>query len=227
MSFSAGFCPPDTVHAVDLSLLAGTAEASQSLAARSLEFIVRRRVPISIALFGGLVIKDLVSGVVPHDILDATDLKAMLGLAGVLAGLALRSWAAGFLVKDTVLTTGGPYAVVRNPLYLGSFLMVGGFCLLFDDLENIFILPGAMLLIYWPKVYREEHGLAERFPEAWPQYAARTSRFFPRLTQRPQFSGWMLSQWLQSREYNAVVTSLAALVGLKLLRLILLIGHPS
>jgi len=219
VSFPGDSCPPDVVDAVD-AMPTETPLAPQTLAARTLELIIRRRVPISIALFGSLIIEDLVSGVVPHDIFDFTDPKAVLGLMGVLAGLALRSWAAGFLVKDTELTTTGPYAVVRNPLYLGSFLMVGGFCLLFDDPENIVILPGALLLIYWPKVHREEHGLAERFPIAWPQYAARTSRFLPRLAQRPQFSGWMLSQWLQSREYNAVVTTSAALAALRVLRLI-------
>jgi protein-S-isoprenylcysteine O-methyltransferase Ste14 len=185
-----------------------------------LEFVIRRRVPISIALFGSLVIEDLATGVVPHDILDFTDPKAMFGLLAILAGLALRSWAAGFLVKDTQLTTTGPYAIVRNPLYLGSFLMVGGFCLLIDDPENIWVLPVALLVIYWPKVRREEGGLAVKFPEAWTDYSASTARFVPRLSQRPRFAGWLLSQWKRSREYNAVVATTAALVGLKLVRLI-------
>jgi protein-S-isoprenylcysteine O-methyltransferase Ste14 len=46
----------------------------------------------------------------------------------VLAGLgeSLRIWAAGYLVKTKELITGGPYAHVRNPLYLGRLLILTG-----------------------------------------------------------------------------------------------------
>ncbi len=70
------------------------------------------RVALSIVLISGLVIEDLVSGVVPHDILNLTDPRALAGLMLVLSGLALRSWAAGFLIKNSQLTTSGPYALV-------------------------------------------------------------------------------------------------------------------
>lgn len=183
-----------------------------------MEFVTRRRVPISIILFGGLAIEDLLTGMIPHDILDPRDPKSLCGLLAVLIGLALRSWAAGFLIKDTQLTTGGPYALVRNPLYLGSFLMIAGFCVLIDDPENMWILPGALLLIYWPKILREEQGLARRYPEAWQHYARSTSRLLPRLNRMPQLHGWLVSQWMKSREYKAVLATTAALAGLKLLR---------
>ncbi len=111
----------------------------------------------------------------------------------------------------------GPYRLVRNPLYLGSFLMVVGFCLLIGDRENIWIGTAALVLLYVPKVRSEEHFLASKFPVEWPQYAASTPRFLPRLTARPSLAGWQLSQWLKSREYNAVVATLAAIVALKAL----------
>ena len=44
-------------------------------------------------------------------------------------GLALRGWAAGCLAKNQELATGGPYAYTRNPLYLGSLILAGGFAL--------------------------------------------------------------------------------------------------
>ncbi len=181
-------------------------------------FIVRRRVALSIVLVGGLVIEDLVTGVVPRDLLNVTDFKALAGLACVLGGLALRSWAAGFLIKNSELTTTGPYALVRNPLYLGSFMMVAGFCLLINDPENIWILSVALALIYVPKVRSEERLLANVYPDQWPLYAARTPRFFPRTLALPRLAGWRLSQWRRSREYNAVLASTAALVGLVIVR---------
>src|SRR5471030_1298432 len=46
----------------------------------------------------------------------------------VVLGCALRSWAAGYLFKGKRVAVGGPYAYVRNPLYLGSFILGLGFC---------------------------------------------------------------------------------------------------
>jgi protein-S-isoprenylcysteine O-methyltransferase Ste14 len=187
------------------------------LGERIVAFIIRRRVALSILLFGTLLTEDVIAGVVPHDIFDWTNFKGMLGVACVLCGLAMRSWAAGFLIKDSELTTSGPYALIRNPLYLGSFLMIAGFCLVIDDRENIWIAPVMLLLIYLPKVRSEERGLASRFPEAWQRYSAATPRFVPRTLAWPQLTGWRLSQWRRSREYNAVLATMAGLVALKFL----------
>jgi protein-S-isoprenylcysteine O-methyltransferase Ste14 len=184
---------------------------------RFVQFLVRRRVPISIAVFGILMIEDVISGTVPHDVLDWTDYRSVAGLLSLIVGLMMRSWAAGFLTKSTQLTMSGPYRLVRNPLYLGSFLMVLGICLLIGDPENIWISAVVLALLYIPKVRSEEHYLASKFPGEWPQYAASTPRFLPRLTARPSLSGWRFSQWLKSREYNAVVATLAAIVALKAL----------
>ncbi len=181
-------------------------------------FVVRRRVAISIGLIGALLVEDLISGVVPRDILNFHDFKALAGLLLVLGGLGLRSWAAGFLTKNTQLTTTGPYALVRNPLYLGSFCLVAGFCLLINDRQDIWVLSIALPLIYGPKVLSEERWLSQNFPHEWPQYAARTRRFLPSSLALPRLAGWRLAQWLRSREYNAVLASAAGLVALVLLR---------
>src|SRR5262245_34131213 len=51
------------------------------------------------------------------------------GAAFLLASLWVRTWAAGHLVKNKVLTITGPYAYVKNPLYIGTFLGMIGFAL--------------------------------------------------------------------------------------------------
>ena len=45
------------------------------------------------------------------------------GVPFVLAGVGVRVWAVGYLVKTARLTTDGPYAYVRHPLYLGTLLI--------------------------------------------------------------------------------------------------------
>ena len=48
------------------------------------------------------------------------------GVPVSLLGLALRGWAAGCLDKNRQLSTGGPYAHTRNPLYLGTLAAAAG-----------------------------------------------------------------------------------------------------
>src|SRR6185436_16068167 len=52
-----------------------------------------------------------------------------VGLVVAGLGVAVRSWAAGYLIKSKALITGGPYAYVRNPLYLGRVLIGTGMCI--------------------------------------------------------------------------------------------------
>ena len=50
-----------------------------------------------------------------------------LGLPVSVLGLALRAWAAGHLEKNRTLAESGPYAYVRNPLYIGTLAVAAGF----------------------------------------------------------------------------------------------------
>ena len=52
-----------------------------------------------------------------------------IALPVVLFGEALQMWAASHLVKQSHLTTSGPYSFVRNPMYTGRFF-VGLGCVL-------------------------------------------------------------------------------------------------
>src|SRR5947207_6187061 len=98
------------------------------------DLCVRRRVPISVALFAGLILLDLVVfRVRPRNVLDWTLPLAASGVLLVFFGLLVRSWAAGTLRKQRELATTGPYAFVRHPLYFGSFLMMVGFGTLIHD----------------------------------------------------------------------------------------------
>jgi protein-S-isoprenylcysteine O-methyltransferase Ste14 len=179
-------------------------------------FIVRRRVAISLVGFIVLIAEDVLSGTKPHSLINLAEHHAAWGLALVLAGLGIRSWAAGTLHKWAELTTVGPYGIVRHPLYLGSFLMMIGFCTIIDDGENILFVLGPILAIYVFAMLREEGGLAQRFPNQWPDFAKRVPRFLPRRLPVQPFAAWSGRQWLANREYQAVLASLTGLVALQL-----------
>jgi protein-S-isoprenylcysteine O-methyltransferase Ste14 len=134
---------------------------------RLADFLARRRVRISVFIFAALIIEDVLTGVKPHDIFNPRDWESVLGCGLVFAGLAVRSWAAGVLRKTRELTTTGPYALIRNPLYIGSFLIMSGFCALIDDAENIFFIVGPVAGLYLLQVLHEERLLAKLYESRW------------------------------------------------------------
>jgi len=178
------------------------------------DFLVVQRVTISLVVFSLLLLKDIVTGTRPHDTWNLHDPFAMTGLALVLIGLSIRSWAAGVIKKTKVLATTGPYKLCRHPLYLGSLLMMLGFCIIVSNLLDACIVFGPVLVIYILTMRREERRLVERHGDAWTQYAAAVPRLIPyRLLTNLQ-TEWSLGQWLNNREYNAAVTAIAALACL-------------
>src|SRR5271166_7113924 len=63
-----------------------------------------------------------------------TWLSLLIGAAIALLGILLRAMASGHVEKNRVLTMTGPYAYVRNPLYLGSIIIGIGFAVAGRDL---------------------------------------------------------------------------------------------
>jgi protein-S-isoprenylcysteine O-methyltransferase Ste14 len=138
----------------------------------------------------------------------------------IVAGLATRALASGHVRKNEQLTTSGPYAYTRHPLYLGSLIMASGFALASRSWWIALMTALIFLIIYVPVMLAEEAFLRQRFPQ-FEDYARAVRRLWPRLTPFPSGQGsfsWKL--YCQHREYNAVMGSVAMLVALavKLLR---------
>lgn len=133
-----------------------------------------------------------------------------ISLALVGLGEAIRIWAAGHLRKEQVMTTGGPYRSIRNPLYLGSFLIAAGFCLVANSIWVWLLVILYFALCYVPVVRHEETLLRDKFPAEYPPYAASVPAFYPtpRLYEisSTRFS-W--NQVMRNKEYNAVLGILA------------------
>src|SRR5713101_3247812 len=86
------------------------------------DFLVDRRVALTSAIFVALVLHNLVLGATPRSLVNLRERHVAAGLALVVCGLGLRSWAAGTLRKGKALPTAGPYRLCQHPLYLGSLL---------------------------------------------------------------------------------------------------------
>ncbi len=133
-----------------------------------------------------------------------------------LPGLWLRALASGHVRKNEELTTSGPYARTRNPLYLGSAIIASGFSVAARSWLVAAIFAGVFLAVYLPVIGAEEDYLRSRFPE-YAEYAERVPRLLPlgrtggSLGNHGAFS-WAL--YRGHREYNALLGSAAMLAAL-------------
>lgn len=136
------------------------------------------------------------------------------GVAISLIGLAIRAWASGYLKKNQELTTTGPYAHTRNPLYFGTFIMAAGIAISTNVWWFVVLFVALYLIIYAPVMMAEAETLNKLFPVAYTSYSKRVPMFLPRLspfrdaeksatqTDERKFA---LSQYLKHREYQAAI----------------------
>jgi protein-S-isoprenylcysteine O-methyltransferase Ste14 len=132
-----------------------------------------------------------------------------------LAGLALRAWAAGHLAKNEQLATGGPYAYLRNPLYLGTLLVAAGLSIASRSAGLALLFALIFLLVYLPVIELEEQHLRRLFPE-YARYAEQVPAFVPRLRPFAQQSAnpFRFGLYLKNQEYQAGLGFLAGMVFL-------------
>ena len=181
-----------------------------------INLVARKRALATSIIVFLLLAGNLLLGTRPRDVFDLGDPWTIAGTWLVVLGVAMRSWAGGTLHKATALTTGGPYRLVRHPLYFGSYAMMLGFCVLLGGWLNFLAVLGPILAIYILRLRREERTLSQRFGPAWEDYARLTPRFIPRTWRTNGLADWRVSLWLRNREYRAVVAAAAALAALQL-----------
>lgn len=155
----------------------------------------------------------------------------LLGVGVLLAvlGLLLRGWAAGTLRKDEVLTTGGPYAHLRHPLYVGSFLIGIGLGVAGGHWAWAVLVIVFFLGIYRRTIAEEGERLGHLFGARYREYSAHVPPLVPRLTPYrptpegaiaasrplpPRRDGFAWSRYLRNREWEALLGTAAALAVL-------------
>jgi protein-S-isoprenylcysteine O-methyltransferase Ste14 len=155
-------------------------------------------------------------------------LSVTLGLPTAFAGELLRCWAVGYsgvtTRGDTVsapeLITAGPYAYVRNPLYLGNFVTAAGFAVAFTGknapLARWALVGGSlavMATIYATIVPHEERFLHAQFGEAFERYCERVPAVVPQLEPMPGGAGTWRPAVIKEAESKTFVT-LGAMLAL-------------
>lgn len=153
---------------------------------------------------------------------DPTRFSLPAGLVLGASGLIVRGWAAGSIDKSRSLTTTGPYAHTRNPLYLGSFLVGIGL----GVAGGHWIWPVAFLVlfivIYVPTIRDEAARMGKMFGPTYTEYAARVPAFVPRATPYRGASddegGFEWRRYLRHREWEAIL-GVAAAFGILMIKM--------
>lgn len=145
--------------------------------------------------------------------------RLAIGGAIALAGVLMRAWAAGHIVKNDQLTVSGPYAHTRNPLYFGSFLIGAGFALAAGWALVLFVIA-FWIIVYGPVIERERREIRQRFAESYPEFERNVPPFFPRpLPWRPAPAGSGSFSWeryIRNREWQAALAYVAVMAWLTL-----------
>lgn len=116
----------------------------------------------------------------------------LIGFFIVICGEAVRMWGVSIVgsetrttgaVGGTYLVTKGPYAYVRNPLYLGNMIMHCGFGVMSLAIFPWLVIAALLFFIlqYSLIVRSEEDYLAKRFGDEYERYRQSVPRFIPSL----------------------------------------------
>lgn len=135
---------------------------------------------------------------------EPSPLALSCGLPVSLAGLALRAWAAGNLAKNQRLATQGPYAFLRNPLYIGTLLVAAGLVAASRSIALGAVFAAVFFLIYLPVIQLEEQHLRGIFPE-YARYASQVPALLPRLVPAGHALSFDPTLYWKNREYQAAL----------------------
>jgi protein-S-isoprenylcysteine O-methyltransferase Ste14 len=149
-------------------------------------------------------------------------------LAVALLGQAVRFFTVGFVPRGTsgrntrgqvadTLNTTGMYAVVRNPIYLGNFIIWFGLSLFMKSVWFTTIITLFFTIFYERIIFREETFLRDKFGDVFSQWAHATPAIIPR------FKNWqppsLPFSWKSAivREYGTFFAIIATFTGIELL----------
>ena len=150
-----------------------------------------------------------------------TPLPIVLGSLLIVLGEWLRIWAVGFAGGSTRtrtlgaardLVTTGPYAHVRNPLYLGNLILSVGVCVVANVYWMIAVLTIGFLIQYTPIIRSEETYLLDASGNRYRTYCAAVPRLMPHLRPYAEPSGHDFSLRRALTSENRTLTAIGCVV---------------
>jgi protein-S-isoprenylcysteine O-methyltransferase Ste14 len=155
-----------------------------------------------------------------HVFLD--EAMEIIGFSSILFGQILRVSSRGHKSEHSKngysLVQDGPYAMVRNPMYLGIVLIGLGISLLLFNLWVINLFLIVFIIRYLLLVFKEENKLIAAFPQEYPAYRKKVGRILPsaKIFFKKDISEYLPLKltWLK-KEIGSIIAVLIAVMVLK------------
>jgi protein-S-isoprenylcysteine O-methyltransferase Ste14 len=126
----------------------------------------------------------------PIDAGSANPILNILGFLIALIGAATRGFSVGYAkpftsgrenyLKAESLNTRGAYSIVRNPLYIGNFLIYNGVLVAYSSPEALVLFNIFFFVNYYFIILAEENYLARQFGDEFREYRRAVPKVIPR-----------------------------------------------
>lgn len=152
-----------------------------------------------------------------------TPISILIGIPFLCFGEWLRLWTVGYAGGTTRarnlgiarnLITTGPYAHVRNPLYLGNLILSFGICLIANVYWMIALLIVGYIAQYLPIITSEEDYLRKFCGSTYETYYRAVPRFVPRIKRYGEPSSHDFSIARAIKSEKRTLTAIGAVMGL-------------
>ena len=155
-----------------------------------------------------------------------------VGVPLAIAGELVRCWAVGYSGVTTrgdaviapKLVTAGPYAHVRNPLYVGNFLTALGFAIAFTGknkpTQRLALMAGSLAVmagVYATIIPHEEQFLRWQFGEDFDRYCERVPPLIPQTEPALEQAGEWSPSVIKEAE-SKTFTTFGAMLGILALK---------
>ena len=136
-------------------------------------------------------------------------------------------FASGFVLKNKELSTTGPYAFMRHPLYTGNIMILIGLCLI-NGFFWSFVIAFIFLWFYYPAAIEyEDRKLKSLFPDTWEEWASITPALMPKMNLKDTINGKIFSQ-LDLRSWSlkkSLVTNYEPVIVIYVMAWLIVIGN--
>lgn len=146
-----------------------------------------------------------------------------IGFFLTVLGMFFRGWSSGYINKNEQLACQGPYALTRNPLYFGSFLIGSGIAVAANNLPSTIIFIAYFLLFFPILIFVERKRMKSLFPEQYTQLARTSNLFIPKL-KRIDSRNFNIAFYFKNKEYRVLYFSLIVIAVL-IIKYLIQIGN--
>lgn len=156
----------------------------------------------------------------------------VLGIILVLFGFLLRMAARGYkednCCSGNTLVTNGPYALVRNPMYFGTFMIGTGVNVILFSFWTLILFWVVFFLIYIAQIKKEESTLLTNFGETYKSYCKVTPKYFPVFSQLLGIRKFITIKlaWIK-KEAASLIAVLAVIIGVEVWEDIICFGRDE